>query len=88
MAFDKTGFATIGASKKGTARFYLFLSNSGHYHDCKHRRIFQRSVDTLAVGDLIYCVTSFGGTRVVLFSNSIQMLTALLMLQMEPLARS
>jgi hypothetical protein len=64
MAFDKTGFATIGASKKGSAPSIYSYQTADTIADVNTAGYFNDLSDTLAIGDLIYCVTSTGGTRV------------------------
>lgn len=64
MAFDSTGFATIGASKSGNAPSIYSYQTADTIADVNTAGYFNSLSDTLAVGDLIYCVTSTGGTRV------------------------
>lgn len=64
MAFEITGFTVATAAKRGSApSVYAYkttdalsaVSDSGYFNDL---------ADTLQVGDLVYCVTSAGGTAV------------------------
>ena len=64
MAFDSTGFATIGASKKGNAPSIYSYSTTDAIADVNTEGYFNTLSDTLAVGDLIYCLTSTGSTAV------------------------
>ena len=64
MAFSSTGFATIGASKSGNAPSIYSYQTADTIADVNTEGYFNSLSDTLAVGDLIYCVTSTGGTRV------------------------
>lgn len=64
MAFDSTGFATIGASKKGNAPSIYSYSTTDAIADVNTEGYFNTLSDTLAVGDLIYCLTSTGTTAV------------------------
>jgi hypothetical protein len=64
MAFSTTGFATIGASKKGNAPSVYSYSTTDAIADVNTEGYFNSLSDTLAVGDLIYCLTSTGTTAV------------------------
>ena len=64
MAYDSTGFATIGASKKGNAPSIYSYSTTDAIADVNTEGYFNTLSDTLAVGDLIYCLTSTGTTAV------------------------
>lgn len=64
MAFSLTGFATIGASKKGNAPSVYSYSTTDAIADVNTEGYFNDLSDTLAVGDLIYCLTSTGTTAV------------------------
>lgn len=64
MAFSATGFATIGASKKGNAPSVYSYSTTDAIADVNTEGYFNSLSDTLAVGDLIYCLTSTGSTAV------------------------
>ena len=65
MAFSTTGFATIGASKKGNAPSIYSYSSTDAIADVNTEGYFDSLSDTLAVGDIIFCRTSTGGTQVV-----------------------
>lgn len=64
MAFSATGFATIGASKKGNAPSVYSYSTTDTIATVNTEGYFNSLSDTLAVGDLIYCLTSTGSTAV------------------------
>ena len=64
MAYDSTGFATIGASKKGNAPSIYSYSTTDTIATENTEGYFNTLSDTLAVGDLIYCLTSTGSTAV------------------------
>ncbi len=64
MAFSSTGFATIGASKKGNSPSIYSYSTTDAIADVNTEGYFNSIHDSLAVGDLIYCVTSTGSTAV------------------------
>jgi hypothetical protein len=64
MAFSTTGFATIGASKKGNAPSVYSYSTTDAIADVNTEGYFNSLSDTLAVGDVIYCLTSTGTTAV------------------------
>jgi hypothetical protein len=64
MAFSATGFATIGASKKGNAPSVYSYSTTDTIATVNTEGYFNSLADTLAVGDLIYCLTSTGSTAV------------------------
>jgi hypothetical protein len=64
MAYDSTGFATIGASKKGNAPSIYSYSTTDTIATVNTEGYFNTLSDTLAVGDLIYCLTSTGSTAV------------------------
>lgn len=64
MAFSATGFATIGASKKGNAPSVYSYSTTDTIATVNTEGYFNDLSDTLAVGDLIYCLTSTGTTAV------------------------
>lgn len=64
MAYSATGFATIGASKKGNAPSIYSYSTTDAIADVNTAGYFNALADVLAVGDLIYCVTSTGSTAV------------------------
>jgi hypothetical protein len=64
MAFSATGFATIGASKKGNAPSVYSYSTTDTIATVNTEGYFNSLANTLAVGDLIYCLTSTGSTAV------------------------
>jgi hypothetical protein len=64
MAYSNTGFATIGASKKGNAPSVYSYSTTDTIATVNTEGYFNDLSDTLAVGDLIYCLTSTGSTAV------------------------
>jgi hypothetical protein len=64
MAYNSTGFATIGASKRGNAPSIYSYSTTDAIADVNTQGYFNTLSDTLAVGDLIYCLTSTGTTAV------------------------
>jgi hypothetical protein len=64
MAFDSTGFATIGAAKRGNAPALYSYSTTDAIADVNTEGYFNNLSDSLEIGDLIYCVTSTGGTAV------------------------
>lgn len=64
MAFSATGFATIGASKKGNAPSVYSYSTTDTIATVNTAGYFNSLANTLAVGDLIYCLTSTGSTAV------------------------
>lgn len=64
MAFDKTGFGDGGPGKKGNAPVIYSYQTADTIADVNTEGYFNDLSDTLAVGDLIYIVSSTGGTRV------------------------
>ena len=64
MAYSNTGFATIGASKKGNAPSVYSYSTTDTIATVNTEGYFNDLSDTLAVGDLIYGLTSTGSTAV------------------------
>ena len=64
MAFSSTGFGVVFASKKGNAPSMYTYQTADTIADVNTAGYFNSLSDTLAIGDLIYCVTSTGGTRV------------------------
>jgi hypothetical protein len=64
MAFDSAGLGVVAASKKGNAPSIYTYQTADTIADVNTAGYFNSVSDTLAVGDLIYCVTSTGGTRV------------------------
>ena len=64
MAFDKTGLGDGGPSKKGNAPVIYTYQTADTIATVNTEGYFNDLSDTLAVGDLIYVVSSTGGTRV------------------------
>lgn len=64
MAFSATGFVTVCASKKGNAPSIYAYSTTDAIATVNTAGYFNSLSDTLAVGDLLYCVTSTGTTAV------------------------
>ena len=64
MAFAASGLGVVAASKKGNAPSIYTYQTADTIADVNTSGYFNDISDTLAVGDLIYCVTSTGGTRV------------------------
>ena len=64
MAFDSAGLGVVAASKKGNAPSIYTYQTADTIADVNTAGYFNSISYTLAVGDLIYCVTSTGGTRV------------------------
>jgi hypothetical protein len=64
MAFAASGLGVVAASKKGNAPSIYTYQTADTIADVNTSGYFNSISDTLAVGDLIYCVTSTGGTRV------------------------
>jgi hypothetical protein len=64
MAFDSTGFVTVGAAKRGNAPGIYAYKTTDAIADVNTAGYFNDLANTLEVGDLIYCVTSTGGTAV------------------------
>ena len=64
MAYSSTGFATIGASKKGNAPSIYTYSTTDAIADINTEGYFNNLSDTLAVGDVIFVRSSTGGTQV------------------------
>lgn len=62
MAFSATGWATIGASKRGNAPSVYSYSTADAIGDVNTSGYFNDLSNMLSVGDLIYCFTSTGGT--------------------------
>lgn len=62
MAFSATGWATIGASKRGNAPSVYSYSTADTIADLNTAGYFNDLASVLSVGDLIYCFTSTGGT--------------------------
>mgnify|MGYP000846667626 FL=1 len=64
MTFSLAGFNVIGAAKKGNAPSVYSYTSTDAIADVNTAGYFNDLSDTLVVGDLIYCVTSTGGTAV------------------------
>ena len=64
MAYDSAGFTTFGAAKRGTAPAMYGYKTADTIATVNTEGYFNDLSDTLEVGDLIYCVTSTGGTAV------------------------
>jgi len=62
MAFSATGWATIGASKRGNAPSIYSYSTADAIGDINTSGYFNSLANSLSVGDLIYCFSSTGGT--------------------------
>jgi len=62
MAFSATGWATIGASKRGNAPSVYSYSTADAIADINTSGYFNSLANSLSVGDLIYCFSSTGGT--------------------------
>jgi len=63
MAFSSTGFATIGASKRGNAPSVYSYATADAIGDVNTSGYFNTLSDTLEVGDLIIVRSSTGGTQ-------------------------
>ncbi len=64
MAYSSTGFATIGASKRGNAPSIYSYSTADTIATVNTEGYFNDLSDTLAVGDVIFVRSSTGGTQV------------------------
>jgi hypothetical protein len=64
MAFSSTGFVAVAASKAGQAPSIYAYKTTDAIADVNTAGYFNNLSNTLAVGDLIYCVTSTGSTAV------------------------
>jgi len=64
MAFSSTGFVAVAASKAGQAPSIYAYKTTDAIADVNTAGYFNSLSNTLAVGDLIYCVTSTGTTAV------------------------
>ena len=64
MAFSSTGWTVVSAAKRGSAPSVYAYKTADAIADVNTAGYFNNLSDTLAVGDLIYCVTSTGGTAV------------------------
>jgi len=63
MAFNATGFATIGASKAGNAPSLYAYSTADTIADVNTSGYFNTLSDNLSVGDVILVRSSTGGTQ-------------------------
>jgi hypothetical protein len=64
MAFSTTGWTVVTAAKRGNAPSVYAYKTTDAIADVNTAGYFNNLSDTLAVGDLIYCVTSTGSTAV------------------------
>lgn len=64
MAFSTTGWTVVTAAKRGNAPSVYAYKTTDAVADVNTAGYFNDLSDTLAVGDLIYCVTSTGTTAV------------------------
>ena len=64
MAFSSTGWTVVSAAKRGQAPSVYAYKTTDAIADVNTAGYFNDLSDTLAVGDLIYCVTSTGSTAV------------------------
>lgn len=64
MPYSATGFNTVAASKAGSAPSIYTYQTADTIADVNTTGYFNALANTLRVGDLIYCVTSTGGTIV------------------------
>lgn len=64
MAFSSTGWTVVSAAKRGNAPSVYAYKTADSIADVNTASYFDDLSDTLAVGDLIYCVTSTGTTAV------------------------
>lgn len=64
MAFSANGWSVVGASKRGNAPSVYTYTTTDAIADVNTSGYFNTLANTLAVGDLIYCVTSTGSTAV------------------------
>jgi hypothetical protein len=64
MAFSSTGFVAVAASKAGQAPSIYAYKTTDAIADVNTAGYFNSLSNTLAVGDLVYCVTSTGTTAV------------------------
>ena len=67
MAFNATGFATIGASKAGNAPSLYAYSTADTIADVNTSGYFDTLSDNLSVGDVILVRSSTGGTQALSF---------------------
>lgn len=63
MAFDATGWNTIGASKRGNAPALYSYATADVIGDVNTAGYFNTLSDTLSVGDVIIVRSSTGGTQ-------------------------
>ena len=64
MAYDSAGFTTFSAAKRGTAPAMYGYKTADTIATVNTEGYFNDMSDTLAIGDLIYVVSSTSGTRV------------------------
>lgn len=64
MAFSSTGWTVVSAGKRGNAPSVYAYKTTDAIAAVNTEGYFNSLADTLAVGDLIYCVTSTGTTAV------------------------
>ena len=64
MAFSSTGWTVVSAAKRGNAPSVYAYKTTDAIADVNTEGYFNDLAGTLAVGDLIYCVTSTGTTAV------------------------
>lgn len=64
MAFSATGWTVVTAAKRGNAPSIYAYKTTDAIADVNTEGYFNALANTLAVGDLIYCVTSTGTTAV------------------------
>jgi hypothetical protein len=64
MAFSSTGWTVANAAKRGQAPSIYAYKTTDAIADVNTAGYFNSLANTLAVGDLIYCVTSTGTTAV------------------------
>ena len=64
MAYSSTGWTTFSASKRGNAPSMYAYKTADSLADINTTGYFNALANTLAVGDLIYAVTSTGTTAV------------------------
>lgn len=64
MAFSSTGWTVVSAAKRGNAPSVYAYKTADTIADVNTEGYFNDLAGTLAVGDLIYCVTSTGTTAV------------------------
>lgn len=64
MAFSSAGWSVVGASKRGNAPSVYTYTTTDTIATVNTEGYFNTLAATLAVGDLIYCLTSTGSTAV------------------------